>query len=300
MSKNLLNRYVWLVDTIYQAKKITFEEINRRWLRTDMSEGMAIPLRTFHNHRQAIEELFGIDIECSRSGGYYYYIANADDLKSGSVRNWLLSTFAVNNLVNESLQLHGRILFEDNPSGRLNLAGIVAAMRDSAILDIVYQPYWKDKPNQFELAPYCVKVFKQRWYVVGKCNYAPDPRIYALDRITELRRTGKTFVYPTDFDPEALFADCYGVEIGTGEKACAIRLMADDYQRKYLRALPLHHSQKETETTKDYSVFEYWIRPTFDFCQAILSMGDKVEVLAPKRFREQIADVAKRMRKRYK
>ena len=39
MAKDLFNRYIWLVDTIYRAKKITFEEINERWLRTDMSEG---------------------------------------------------------------------------------------------------------------------------------------------------------------------------------------------------------------------------------------------------------------------
>ena len=32
MAKNLLNKYVWLVDTIYKAKQITFEEINSRWL----------------------------------------------------------------------------------------------------------------------------------------------------------------------------------------------------------------------------------------------------------------------------
>lgn len=37
MSKNLLNKYVWLVETIYNAKYITLEEINRRWLEEDMS-----------------------------------------------------------------------------------------------------------------------------------------------------------------------------------------------------------------------------------------------------------------------
>ena len=48
MAKNLLNKYVWLVDTIYKAKQITFEEINSRWLDNDMSEGKPLALRTFH------------------------------------------------------------------------------------------------------------------------------------------------------------------------------------------------------------------------------------------------------------
>ena len=54
MAKNLLNKYVWLVETIYKAKKISYEEINSRWLDNDMSEGKPIPLRTFHKLQIAI------------------------------------------------------------------------------------------------------------------------------------------------------------------------------------------------------------------------------------------------------
>jgi hypothetical protein len=37
MSVNLLNKYVWLVETIYKNKYISFEDINRKWLRLDMA-----------------------------------------------------------------------------------------------------------------------------------------------------------------------------------------------------------------------------------------------------------------------
>ena len=63
MAKNLLNKYVWLVETIYKAKKISYEEINQRWLDNDLSEGNPLPLRTFHKWRIAIEEMFGLIIE---------------------------------------------------------------------------------------------------------------------------------------------------------------------------------------------------------------------------------------------
>jgi hypothetical protein len=52
-----------------------------------MSEGEEIPLRTFHNHRHAIEELFDINIECDRRNGYVYYIENTDDIEKGGVRS---------------------------------------------------------------------------------------------------------------------------------------------------------------------------------------------------------------------
>ena len=93
MAKNLLNKYVWLVDTIYRVGKITYEEINRRWLDNDLSEGKPLPIRTFHKWRVAIEEMFGLVIENENGGQYYYYIANADELrKPSSMRSWLFST----------------------------------------------------------------------------------------------------------------------------------------------------------------------------------------------------------------
>ena len=77
MAKDLFNRYFLLVDTIYRANGITFEEINEKWTRSSMSDGADLPLKTFHNHRKAIEEMFDIDIACDKRGGYIYCRASA-------------------------------------------------------------------------------------------------------------------------------------------------------------------------------------------------------------------------------
>lgn len=71
MTKDLFDKYIWLVDTIYRAGKITLEEINKRWMRSQLSEGTSLPHRTFHNWRNAIEQVFDINIECDRKAGYY-------------------------------------------------------------------------------------------------------------------------------------------------------------------------------------------------------------------------------------
>lgn len=105
MTKDLFDRYIWLVDTIYRAGRITFRELNERWMRSRLSERHPLPLRTFHNWRDAIEQVFDINIGCSRRGGYHYYIEHADDMEKGGIRSWLLNTFAVNNLINESHHL---------------------------------------------------------------------------------------------------------------------------------------------------------------------------------------------------
>ena len=139
MAKNLFNRYVWLVNTIYEAGKITFEEISNRWERSALGDGTPLPLRTFHNHRKEIEALFDINIECNKRGGYYYYIENAEEMDRGDVRTWLLNTFAVNNLINESYAIKSRILFEEIPSGQRFLSPIIGAMRDGVELEITYK-----------------------------------------------------------------------------------------------------------------------------------------------------------------
>ena len=118
MTKDLFDKYIWLVDVIYRSRKITFEEINERWLRSSLSDGQDIPLRTFHNWRAAIEQIFDINIECNRKGGYYYYIENVDDLENNGLRNWLLNTFSVNNLLVDGHNLNKRILFEYMPSDK--------------------------------------------------------------------------------------------------------------------------------------------------------------------------------------
>jgi len=287
MAKDLFNRYVWLLDTIYRSGKITLEEINSKWVDHPLSDGCEIPNRTFHNHRKAIEELFDINIECNLST-YEYFIDNAEDMERGGVRRWLINTFAVNNLINESHKLKERIVFENIPSGQQYLTPIIEAMRDEVTLDITYQSYWMVEPASFEVQPYFVKVFKQRWYLIGNSDKL---RIYALDRIHDLNSTHTKFKMPADFDPEGYFANCYGIIHDTGEKAELIRLKVAGGQANYLRALPLHHSQKEDERNKEYSVFSMFLKPSFDFRQEILWMGDSVEVLSPASLRKTIKDV---------
>lgn len=291
-TSNLFNRYVWLVDIIYRSGKITFEEINEYWQRSQLNtDGEDLPLRTFHNHRQAIEQMFDINIECDKRNGYKYYIENTDDMERGGVRSWLLNTFAVNNLINESHKLKRRILFEKIPSGQMHLTSIIEAMRDNLSIEMTYQSFWRDTPNTFDIYPYCIKVFKQRWYLIGYSPYKDNILIYALDRIKYIHISENSFLLPKDFDGESYFADCFGIIAGDGHQAEDILIKVCKIQDSYIRALPLHHSQKEIKSTSEYTIFSYHIKPSFDFRQELLSHGSDIEVLEPKWFREEIAEI---------
>lgn len=292
----LFNRYVWLVDTIYRAGRISFEEINERWQRSSLNDtGEELPLKTFHNHKNAIQQMFDINIECDRRGGYLYYIEHAEDMERGGVRTWLLNTFAVNHLINESHHLKRRILFEEIPSGQRFLTQIIEAMRDNLTLELTYQSFWNNTASTFEVAPYCVKVFRQRWYVVA-CSLSDERlRVYALDRIQELRTTENTFTLPEDFDPEAYFADSFGITVDEDCPVERVRVRVQGIQRQYLRTLPLHASQRETVISEVDSIFEFRLRPTLDFQQELLShaadLDGELEILEPERLRDNMKNI---------
>ena len=302
MAANLFNRYIWLVGNILSAgeRGITLEEINSRWMRSQYNEtGENYPERSFHRHKNAIKEMFDIDIECDKRTGRYS-ISNAEDIDKGGVRKWLLNTFAVNNLINESHHLKRRILFEEIPSGQKYLTTIIEAMRDGLTVMLTYQSFNKKHPHTFEVYPYCVKVFKQRWYMVAYSPWYDDIRIYALDRVEAVDTTENRFKLPKNFDAKAYFTDAFGIIIDETYDVEHVEVKAIAGQREYLRTLPLHPSQEETEIAEDYSVFSFRLRPTFDFQQELRRYGSAVEVLSPQWLRDEFAAEVKRTTELYK
>lgn len=301
MARNLLNKYVWLVETIYKAGRITFEEINEKWLDNDMSEGVELALRTFHKWRIAAEEMFGLVIECERKGGYHYYIANANELKKGNIRNWLLNTVSVSNLLVDNQHMKDRILLEDVPSGQEYLADIIEAMKKGCCITMTYQSYWRRNKHTFDVEPYCVKLFKQRWYLIARSPYYDKVMTYALDRILDLDvLADQKFSMPDTFIPSEFFEDYYGVVFDEDLAVEKIKLKVSADQANYLRSLPLHHSQQENQTTDKYSIFELELCPTYDFYQEILRNGEEIEVLEPLWLRKEIAGEIEKMWNKYK
>ena len=284
----LINRYVWFVTTIYNRGPITLEEIQHRF-ESHFGRGEELSERQFHRYTDAVEELFDIEIKYSRSQRGYI-VADREGIDNMGMRKWLIQTFSVNNILHESQELKNRILLENVPSGQQHLTTIVDAMRESVALSMTYHSFHREEPSTFEVEPYCVKLFDQRWYMLGMSDKL---RIYALDRIKALEPTERKFKLPKKFDAAKFFEDYYGIIIGDEDvEVEPVALKVDWWQSKYLRTLPLHHSQVEVERNEEYSIFEYRLCPSFDFQQKLLSMGDSVGVLSPMLLKEKIREKA--------
>ena len=278
MSRNLLGRYVWLIDTIRRHGAITREKLSELWLRSPVSEGSPPPRRTFYNYRNAIEELFNINIECNPAT-YEYSIAAGDQHREG-MTDWLLNSAAMSNVLASVSDASDRIFLEDVPSARLYLSQVVTALRENRPLRFTYRPYTRSTPTKgVSVEPYFLKIFRQRWYVTGRNTADGRIKTYALDRMEDVTVGDETFVPDPLFDPEEYVRDAFGIIFSQGE-AKDIVLRTDPRQAKYLRALPLHHSQSES-IHDDYSLFHYRLRLTDDFVQEILSLGPRVTVVSP-------------------
>ena len=291
--------YIWLVNTIHQVGRITLAEINERWLETEMSEGISLSRTTFHRHRIAIEEMFGLFIECDKKDGNKYYIGNEHVLREDSVQNWMLSTMSVGNILRESQSLNSRILLENIPSGGEKLKQIIKAMKECRKISITYRRYGGHAARTFELEPYCVKLFGQRWYMLGRFD-DKGLATFSLDRIMEIKISHEKFKFDEDFDAADYFSECFGVMLDENSKPEKVLIRAYGYEPYYLRDLPLHSSQREIQSTEEYSDFELRLKITSDFKSKLLSRGEWIEILEPKALAEEIVEWHQKAIERYK
>ena len=277
----IFREYIWLVSAIHRHQRLTFEEINHHWLKTEMSGGVAMPRSTFNRHRDAILDMFGIIIDCDKKDGYRYHIANAEVLAEDTLQNWMLSTLSVNNVLAESLGVHERILLERIPSDGEQLHHFIEAMKQSMRIVIRYRRYGSEESSLMLLEPYLVKLFNKRWYAVVR--HPDDGGLFTLafDRIVSLEITDQTFEYDTTFDPAGWFRDCYGIVNDRDVPIEKVVIRAFGREPHYLRDLPLHHTQRELCSTPEHTDFELTLRPSADFITPLLSRGAAIRVLSP-------------------
>ena len=293
----LFECYIWLINTIARGP-ISREVINEKWAHSPVNDYKQdyIPESTFHRWKNTIELLFDIQIKCNSNNEYY--IEEAADLRGANMRTRMLNLISINSLLKDCKELNRQILFEPVPAGEQFLAPIIEALRDKHAIQITYQGFDKTHPSTFVVEPYCLKMFKQRWYLLAYSPVKDKTLVYALDRMHEVEITKQKYELPNDFDAEFYFRNTYGVSFAE-EQPEEVKISISAGQANYLRTLPLHPSQKEEERNEEYSVFSYYVVPTFEFCQELYQYGSDVEVLAPEKLRQEFARDAAKTNKMY-
>ena len=291
----IFQQYIWIINTLRQYKKLSLEELNNLWQNDDVNGGAPLSRTTFNRHKDSILDMFGIIIECTTFPGYKYYIANPEVLGDDSIEGWLFSTLTVSTVLSDSVSLRERILLENVPAGEEFLQTIIQALKANRKLVITYQRFGQDSYEK-TIFPYALKLFHQRWYLLAFTgrHYAT----YSLDRMLAVSLTEETFERPDDFSPEAYFSEYYGILTDDTPMAHVV-IRTYGSTPNYLRTLPLHASQKELQSTDEYTDFSLDIRPTADFINTLLSHSDGLEVLEPADLRLKICKILIKTLNRY-
>ena len=291
----IFRQYIWIINTLRAYRKLTLEELNQKWQDDGVANGDPLIRSSFNRHRDAIQDMFGIIIECEPRT-YKYFISNQEVLGDDSIESWLFSTLTVHGVLADSAAVKERLVLENAPAGEQFLNTIIGAIKSNHRLLIGYQKFQAEGYEKV-VSPYALKLSQRRWYLLARTS-EDQMRIYALDRMTMVELTNEPFKMPADFSPQEYFAEYYGVLTDNTPMAHVV-LRAYNKTPNYLRTLPLHSSQRELESTPDYTDFSYDIRPTSDFLGELLRHSNGIEVLQPQDLREKMRQIIAENLKRY-
>ncbi len=235
--------------------------------------------RTFQRDLDDIRALFNIDVQYDFSRKVYFI----HDEDQPEINERMLEAFDTFNALNVSDRLSKYIHFEKRrPQGTENLHGLLHAIKNRFQIHFTYQKYWQEESEVRTAEPYALKEFKNRWYVLVKDLKDEKIKSFALDRLTELDITRRTFKYPKDFDIDEFYRYSFGIISANGQQPQEIILSFNHIQGKYVKSLPLHETQELMVDNAEEVRICVRVCITYDFIMELMSFGDKLKILKPK------------------
>ncbi len=235
--------------------------------------------KTFKRDLNAINSVYKRSIQFNFSKKKY----EIDKVENEQYSTRLLEAFDTYNALNVNAALANHLDFEQQkPLGLENFHGLLHAIKKRLQVNISYQPFWHEYPSLIKTNPYFLKEFKNRWYLIAKDLKDETIKTYGLDRITEIEITKKKFSYPADPNPKEKFQHSFGIiDSIDGSVPENVVLSFTPKQGKYVKTLPLHHSQEILIDNPEELRIQLKVYIAFDFIKELLSYGDGVKVIEP-------------------
>lgn len=162
-----------------------------------------------------------------------------------------------------------------------------------------YKPF-TEVAQQVTISPWLLKQYNRRWFLIAWSKELQQVRTFALDRIEKISPAPKqSWFIQHDFSPEQRYQNVVGLSIPEGASPQKIQLKTSPLRANYIRTKPIHASQKETQRTESYSIFELVLILNVEFEQKILSFGAEVEVLQPETLRTTIQQTLQKAFQQY-
>lgn len=296
MSMHSVIRYAWLVYTIRRHGKVTLAQIQDDWRHSIYNEDFSeLPRRTFALHKDAVENLFGIEIKVN---GYNQYYID-ENVKGDDFRGILMYSFSLSNLFQMMPSLRQRVLFEPVPTGHEYMLKIVEAMKMSQKMHITCRNFGEEKAVEYECAPLALKMYNRRWYLIAQIE-SQQIRSFALDELEKFVILSDTFLMPKDFNAERYFHEIVGVKNSPEVKKQKVIFRTNKYVADIIKSRPIHNTQKELKSADGYFCFEISVKPNEELKQELMMYMNGLEIMEPQSFREDFKQTVAAMLDKYK
>ena len=297
-----IRKCLYLINLLERKGAMTLKEINDSYQYSSLYEGDNIIPRTFLRYKDFIEQNFPCYIEYNtRTGKYELHRHKALYGEDDSLFDYLLSAYHIEGMTELALKHRDKIMLNEAPTGVEQVQIILEAFDKKRGIECDYYSYNKKTIKQQKLIPYFLRTWENRWYLVAEPdNHHHGLSVFALERMDDIRLTEEKIFPSKKISADEYFDGSFGVNHSDDQKPERILIKVYSTQVEYVRALPIHESQKEVETTDEWSVFEYRIIPCFNLYQQLLWHREKLEVLEPKSVREEMKKIVDDIQKNYK
>lgn len=305
MSKRgYISRYLLILKKLKVKPYSTYEElqsyIENQFDYLQMQDdtlNIGFSKRTLQRDIKEIRNVFGIDIEYSKSNKGYY-ISQSETENMNFQR--MMEAFDMFNSLNLAQDLTPFIHLEKRrPQGTENLYGLLHAIKNRLQIKFTYQKFWEEELSQRLVEPYALKEFKNRWYIMAKDSRDNNIKSFALDRLTNLEITNLNYQYPDNYSIEQSYRYCFGIISPNDEEPQDIILSFDPFQGKYIKTLPLHDTQQVLVDNDEEMKIKLKLCLTHDLVMELLSFGDNMKVIEPKSLADQIKQAHEKAYRQY-
>lgn len=193
------------------------------------------------------------------------------------------------------------ISFDENPylTGREFIGDLYNAIINKQALNIKYKPFKTENTTEFDIHPFHIKQYNNRWFLWGLNNEYNNLTNLALDRIQSISQSKIEYKPNTDIDFNEFFDDVIGVSINFSDKPQKVLLKVSSELFPYIRTKPLHWSQKVKEKNEHFTIIEITVQLNYELDALILSHGENIIVLEPKELIDSIQDKIEKMHNNY-
>lgn len=299
MSK--LKKCLYLINLLERKGALTLKEINDCYQYSSLYEGDEFLPRTFLRYREYIEETFPCYIDYNQRTGKYE-LRHHKSLygENDSLFDYLLSAYHIEGITELALKHREKIMLTEAPTGVENVQMILEAIDKKKGIECDYYSFNKKTKKTHVMIPYFLRTWEQRWYLAAELNnHHHGIAIFALERMDNITLTEEKMTPTHNITVDEYFDGCFGANHSDEQKPERILIKVYSTQVEYVKALPIHESQKEIETTDEWSIFEYRLVPCYNFYQQLLWHREKLEVIEPLYVRDEIKMTIQKMLEHY-